>query len=301
MASLLAVEISLEDVFARFCDLLASFIEATAIEVTLRDRSEWVRLTFDASGTRRESGVTIPHDDPTVATVAFGRTQLEREPARFMMPLAVGKDIVGAVHARSDALAAYTEGDAAVIESLAPYMAVAIRQRWLQESVAHERFRAEHDSLTKLANRTLFGERLDHALTRSKRSGDRVAVIYLDLDGFKAINDAYGHEAGDAILRAAARRLRRVTREVDTVARMGGDEFAVLLEDVHEPEVVADVAKKLERSVATPITWNAQQLRVGVSVGIAMAPDDGTDARRLVKSADTRMYREKRARKLRIV
>jgi diguanylate cyclase (GGDEF)-like protein len=298
MSALLVSDLSLEDVFASFCELLGSFVGANAISVVLRDGDAWVRLSFDGERVKREAGVNLPYNDPTVATVAFGRTMIEVDPARFSMPLAVGDEIVGAVFIRADSLARFDDSDAALVESLAPYLAVAIRQRWLLESVARERFRAEHDELTNLPNRTLFTERLERALVRAHRSGGHVGVLYVDLDGFKPINDKYGHEAGDAVLRVVARRLRRAIRETDTAARLGGDEFGVVLEDVRDDEVAAEISDKAVTTISKPMRWEQQLLCVGASVGRSISPQDGTSAAALVRRADGRMYRGKRARRV---
>jgi diguanylate cyclase (GGDEF)-like protein len=295
MSALLVTDLSLEDVFASFCDLLGSFVGANAISVVLRDGDAWVRLSFDGEHVKREAGVNLPYNDPTVATVAFGRTMIEVDPARFSMPLAVGDENVGAVFIRADSLARFDDSDAALVESLAPYLAVAIRQRWLLESVARERFRAEHDELTNLPNRTLFTERLERALVRAHRSGGHVGVLYVDLDGFKPINDKFGHEAGDAVLRVVARRLRRAIRETDTAARLGGDEFGVVLEEVRDDAVAAEISNKAVTTISKPMRWEQHLLCVGASVGRSISPQDGTSAAALVRRADGRMYRSKRA------
>ena len=297
MSALLVTDVSLDDIFASFCDLLESTVGANAIEVVLRDGDAWVRLRFDGSRVKREAGVNLPYNDPTVATVAFGRTLLEERPASFSMPLPIGDEIVGAVFVRADALNHFDDADAGLIESLAPYMAVAIRQRWLHESVARERFRAEHDELTHLPNRALFAERLERGLVRAHRSGGHVGVLYIDLDGFKPINDKYGHDAGDAVLRMVARRLRRAIRETDTAARLGGDEFGVVLEDLRDDTIAAEIAEKAVNTIAKPMRWEKQLLHVGASVGRSISPLDGTSVAALMRRADARMFRNKRAQR----
>ena len=297
MSALLVTDLSLDEIFSSFCELLGSFVEADAIEVVLRDSDAWVRLRFDGERVKRETGTVLPYNDPTVATVAFGRTMLEVGPARFSMPLAVGDEIVGAVFIRALALSHFDDSDAGLIESLAPYLAVAIRQRWLMESVARERFRAEHDALTHLPNRSLFTERLERALVRAHRSGGHVGVLYIDLDGFKPINDRFGHDAGDAVLRTVARRLRRALRETDTAARLGGDEFGVVLEDLRDDAVGAEIAQKAAATIAKTMRWQGKTLHVGASIGRSMSPHDGDNAAALLRRADARMFRDKRSRR----
>ncbi len=153
---------------------------------------------------------------------------------------------------------------------------------------------ALHDALTDLPNRALFVEHLRHALQRQRRASGRLAVLFLDLDGFKAINDDWGHEAGDLVLRTTGERVRAWLRSSDVVARYGGDEFTVLLDGIRGAWQAADFARKLEQEVARPITMPVGECRVGVSIGIAVFPDDAADEAELLRLADQRMYQEKR-------
>jgi diguanylate cyclase (GGDEF)-like protein/PAS domain S-box-containing protein len=155
------------------------------------------------------------------------------------------------------------------------------------------RFVATHDGLTELPNRVMFGQRLDHALTRAQRHRCRLAVLFLDLDRFKLINDTLGHQYGDALLREVARRLRQCLRASDTVARLGGDEFVVLLEDVTEPLFVASVAQKMIAAVGEGYVLAGREYHVTASVGASTFPDDAADAPSLLKNADVAMYRAK--------
>jgi diguanylate cyclase (GGDEF)-like protein/PAS domain S-box-containing protein len=155
------------------------------------------------------------------------------------------------------------------------------------------RFVATHDALTGLPNRVMFAQRLEHALAQAQRHRRRLAVLFLDLDRFKVINDTLGHEFGDALLREAARRLSQSLRSSDTVARLGGDEFVVLLEDVPEPVYVATVAQKIIKSVAEGYVLAGREYHVTASVGASTFPDDAADAATLLKNADISMYRAK--------
>src|SRR5205823_9922511 len=134
----------------------------------------------------------------------------------------------------------------------------------LEEQLTHQAF---HDNLTGLPNRALFRDRLDQALARGKRSSELVAVLLVDLDGFKQVNDSLGHDAGDRLLREVAQRFKHTVRESDTVARFGGDEFALLLEYVSEPEVVA-LALRLLDGVAEPVVIAGRDVSLGASIGI---------------------------------
>jgi diguanylate cyclase (GGDEF)-like protein len=152
---------------------------------------------------------------------------------------------------------------------------------------------AQYDELTGLANRSLFQDRLARALAWARRHERLVAVMVLDLNGFKAVNDRLGHSAGDRLLNIVARRLSERLRETDTVARLGGDEFALLIENLAEPEHAALVAGKLLEAVAPPIRLDEQQVSVTASIGVALYPKDGRDPAELMREADRAMYRAK--------
>jgi diguanylate cyclase (GGDEF)-like protein/PAS domain S-box-containing protein len=159
----------------------------------------------------------------------------------------------------------------------------------LERELRHQAF---HDSLTGLANRALFADRVSHAVSRRARNGAGVAVVMLDLDDFKTINDSLGHSAGDALLLAAARRLRECIRASDTAARLGGDEFAILLEDVLDPEVVESRIELLMTSLSAPFDVAGTRIVVTASAGIAF--DQGVDGpEELLRNSDTAMYRAK--------
>jgi diguanylate cyclase (GGDEF)-like protein len=153
----------------------------------------------------------------------------------------------------------------------------------------------QHDVLTGLPNRRLFQDRLEHALVRARRNNQRVALLFIDLDHFKAINDRLGHDVGDAVLKAVASRLAAAVREVDTVARLGGDEFVILLDDPTHREHVAEIAEKLMEALKPEILFGDHALRVSVSIGISQYPDDGDTASGILANADRAMYRAKTA------
>ncbi|KAF7599050.1 MAG: hypothetical protein CGU29_09075 [Candidatus Dactylopiibacterium carminicum] len=154
-------------------------------------------------------------------------------------------------------------------------------------------FLAHHDPLTSLPNRTLFQDRLEQALARCERNGGRLALLFLDLDRFKTINDSLGHLAGDRLLQAVAERLRHCVRDTDTICRQGGDEFIIVLPDVLDSEVSARVAEKILRRLAEPFEIDGNALGTSFSIGIAVYPNDGRQASVLMKNADTAMYHAK--------
>ncbi len=156
---------------------------------------------------------------------------------------------------------------------------------------------ATHDPLTNLANRALFYQRLTEAMVHAEQESFSLAVMYVDLDDFKQVNDVHGHAAGDALLKAVAERLHGVMRRSDTVARLGGDEFALLFVGVQETSECPPLCAKVEEEVSRPLEFEGVQLLPACSIGYALYPRDGTTLESLLKKADCRMYEAKRARK----
>jgi len=154
-------------------------------------------------------------------------------------------------------------------------------------------FQALHDHLTHLPNRGLFKDRLEHSLSQAKRKGGLTGVLFIDLDRFKLVNDSYGHAEGDILLTNVAQRLRKCVRAGDTLARQGGDEFSVLLPDLHAPGDASIIAEKILESLKTPFMVKGQEFRISASIGIAMYPQHGNSADALLKNADIAMYEVK--------
>lgn len=159
------------------------------------------------------------------------------------------------------------------------------------------RHAAVHDPLTGLPNRVLFIDRLEHGLAQAKRQGWNLAVMFIDLDAFKQINDTHGHDAGDSVLKTVAARLTEAVRDDDTVSRHGGDEFLYLLTEVKDVQDLSAIAEKLIASIQTPCSLHVGGLTlhpsISASVGIAIFPKDGATADALIQSADKAMYRAK--------
>ncbi len=164
-----------------------------------------------------------------------------------------------------------------------------------QQKLAEENINrlAHYDTLTSLFNRAAFFERMNHALSLARRHGRALAVLFIDLDRFKDVNDAFGHVSGDEVLKIMAQRLADAIRASDTAARLGGDEFIVLAEDVTREVDVSEFAQRLLDALSEPFMLHGQECRLGASVGIAMCPHDGDDAATLLKKADIAMYRAK--------
>ena len=157
------------------------------------------------------------------------------------------------------------------------------------------RHMAQHDSLTNIPNRALFSDRLKQELARAKRQSGRFAMLFLDLDHFKPINDNFGHDVGDQVLQQVARRIQDGVRAADTVGRIGGDEFVVLLAQLGEGDVILDLAEKLQVVLRQPFLVAGHELVISCGIGVAVYPEDGDDAAALTKGADEAMYRAKEA------
>jgi diguanylate cyclase (GGDEF)-like protein len=166
-----------------------------------------------------------------------------------------------------------------------------IRER--KKIAAELDFLANHDALTGLPSLRLCKDRLEHSLAEARRKRQMSAVMFIDLDGFKAINDHHGHEFGDLVLKATADRIRAAIRETDTVARIGGDEFLVILSSLPETPIASRIADNLIRQIALPLRMGRTGVGVSASIGIALYPADGASAEELIRAADGAMYRIK--------
>ncbi len=174
-----------------------------------------------------------------------------------------------------------------------------MQSRLMRERDAQEKrflFLATHDGLTKLPNRILFYDRVKTAMARSKRNKKPFALFYLDLDGFKPVNDTYGHEAGDHVLVIAAERFRSALRESDLVARFGGDEFAVVAENIEDRNNAYEIGNKLIAAIQKPIRFEQHQIQVGTSIGVCFYPDHGDTVDELLSTADAAMYQAKKSK-----
>jgi two-component system cell cycle response regulator len=156
---------------------------------------------------------------------------------------------------------------------------------------------ALHDALTGLPNRRLLMDRLSSAISHARRNKRAMAVMYLDLDGFKLINDNLGHDAGDKLLGLVAVRLVALVRQEDTVARLGGDEFMIVLWDINHAEDVARLASKAIQAVSQPYAIQGREVRITASIGVGIYPSHGEDVQALMKNADLALYEAKRTGK----
>ena len=173
---------------------------------------------------------------------------------------------------------------------------------WVTEDVsqrkdmdARVRFLAHHDLLTGLPNRTLFQDRLQQALASAKRMQSRVALLFIDLDRFKYVNDSFGHRAGDILLQTVGARLRSCVRETDTVCRHAGDEYLIVLSALREPTEAAVVAEKILAIFDEVFQLESHEVQISASVGISVYPDDGQTMEDLIRNADAAMYHSKKS------
>lgn len=187
-------------------------------------------------------------------------------------------------------MTAVRDDEGKVIQYMSVFLDVTEQKR-AQERVE---YLAQYDQLTSLPNRALFMDRLQHSIDRANRSNNKVGLMFIDLDGFKNVNDTLGHQAGDELLKHVAHRLLKSVRSEDTVARLGGDEFTLILEELHDADGAVVVANKVLQSVSEVINLSGNEVKVGASIGISLYPDDAKDVENLIKTSDTAMYHSKK-------
>ena len=207
------------------------------------------------------------------------------------VPLKAGEKTFGVLVVQS-----YTSGrrfgekEKEVLTFVSQHIASTLERKRSEETIRHQ---AYHDALTKLPNRVLFRDRMTQALAHARRRKEMAAMLFLDLDRFKIINDTLGHAVGDKLLQGVAHRLRECLRKEDTVARLGGDEFMLLLGGVNQVEDAARIAEKVLNAIRPPFQIDSHELYINTSIGISLYPHDGEDAETLVKNADIALYRAK--------
>jgi two-component system cell cycle response regulator len=175
--------------------------------------------------------------------------------------------------------------------ALARSIQMAIERKSVEAQLAR---RANFDQLTGLVNRALFRDRLMHALALARRRGERAALLYIDLDGFKAINDTLGHAAGDEVLRLAAERFGGAVRESETIARLGGDEFTILIESLHDAAAAGKAAERILGALRAPLAVGDTEVSITASIGVAIFPDHADDGDALLHTADAAMFQAKK-------
>lgn len=236
----------------------------------------------------------------------------------IFIPLTIEERVIGILTVQAIARNAYTQLHRALLEALGPYVAIAIENSLihdrlaemhraimgekaeLERSATYSSHLANHDSLTGLPNRRLLFELLQKSFDIAARNGTKVGIIFIDLDDFKPVNDRFGHLAGDAVLVEIANRLQTSLRSSDTIARVGGDEFIVVLTNVRDTSVIGLARQKLAEATIRPIEMDEGVCSLGLSMGISIFPDDGTNVEELLGKADAGMYAEKASKKPKI-
>lgn len=206
------------------------------------------------------------------------------------MPLVSRSQVIGAFVLESEANATYSEHDIELLNFVSAQIATAVERKQLHAELVRS---ARHDELTGLPNRRFFNERVQHTLSTARREAPLSALLFVDINDFKHVNDAHGHDTGDKLLQEVARRLAATLRQDDSAYRLGGDEFVVLLPAIHRRQDAAAVAKKLRQQLEKPLHVNGAVLHPRASIGVAIYPDDGESLEPLLKRADESMYREK--------
>jgi len=247
---------------------------------------------------RRVWATTTPHWIPNVAQEASLRRRdfaLDAGLAHgFAFPILVGGEFYGVMEFFGRGTRPRDERVVEIAHTAGIQIGQFIARKQAETNL---QFFASHDPLTGLFNRGMFNQRLQQALAQAQRFERSLAILFIDLDGFKVVNDTLGHNAGDALLAEIGTRLRGTLREGDVIARMGGDEFVVLVEEFEDPAQVGEVAKKLLETVARPFLLQGQECQVTASIGIGAYPEDGKDAQALIRNADVAMYRAKESGK----
>jgi diguanylate cyclase (GGDEF)-like protein len=207
----------------------------------------------------------------------------------FAFPVRAGNQVLGILEFfHADVL----DPDATLLD-IAESIGTQIGQHIVRRRAETEKHRAMHDVVTGLPTRLLFMERLEHAVVQAQRHQRLLAVMFIDLDRFKLVNDTLGHEAGDALLKEVSRRLKLSLRQGDTVARLGGDEFVMLLEDIANQRDIVLIGQKLIAELGAPFSIGLDTMTVTASIGVSTYPADATDSATLLRHADAAMYRAK--------
>lgn len=220
------------------------------------------------------------------------------------LPLKIGTKVLGVMNAALKRAHTFTENEIRALEFLGDQASIAIQNAKLYEQAQQEisdRIRAEkaikhlanHDALTGLPNRRLFNERINLEIAHAQRNKQKIGIMLFDLDHLKKVNDSYGHNVGDLLLQAVAQRLLGLLRKSDTVARMGGDEFLLILPEMHLPQDAIQTAERILTALSTPFHLEGYEVNLTTSIGISFFPDDGDDVNTLVKNADIAMYKAK--------
>lgn len=246
--------------------------------------------TSDAQLNAATLSAQVIHSGKPLQLSSAHPTQTETPYSWLGVPLRSHRGVIGALLVQSSSATRYSESDQELLQFVSTQVATAIER---QQMLSRLQYMAQYDQLTQLPNRALLRDRLQTALARARREDSQVALLFLDLDKFKQVNDTLGHAAGDLLLQGVAERIQLCLREVDTVARLAGDEFVVLLEDFHSADHASGVAEKIRQSLNHPFELSGQRQTILPSIGIALYPQHAEDEQQLLQQADNAMYRAK--------
>jgi diguanylate cyclase (GGDEF)-like protein/PAS domain S-box-containing protein len=256
----------------------------TGVEVTLCDECDL------PGALHAEAPVIVPGDPAGRCARTAGRTWGCASRASVSVPIRGEGGPFAVLTMLKTGEAGFSNDQAEYVQTVGNIVSSAVQRHQAEARLAHL---AQYDSITGLANRNLLRDRLDQAIALAARDGRQVAVLFADLDRFKLVNDTYGHQLGDELLAEVGARLRALVRASDTVARVSGDEFVVVLPDVEQADAAATVAQKVLATLAAPFLLGGHEVSANASVGVALYPADGADAESLLKSADAALYRAK--------
>lgn len=290
---------ALDVVFRRIHRIVGGLLPAAGFFVALYDEGK-DELTFPYCAGESGQAPAPQKPDPSTLCAEVIRTgqPLLAAPdageglSGLGVPLHAKKGVIGAlVVQRPRAERPYTKKDTELLQFVSAQISPAIERKQMEAWLQHI---AQHDPLTDLPNRELFHDRLQTALLLAERNQTQLALLYLDLDKFKQVNDTLGHPVGDLLLQEAARRLRQCVRDSDTVGRVGGDEFMVLLNGIPLREHALPIAEKIRVALGHPYALAGHSLQISPSIGIALFPEHGDDYKQLIRYADEAMYDAKK-------
>jgi len=314
----LTMNLSLDSVLEAILESAMELISADDTHVFLYDHGVLSFASALFEGRQQKKPFMNPRQDGLTYHVAREGTKrvvndFTKDPLFFglpwegsiiSLPLKVGQKVLGVMNVALKRPHEFSEGEIRVLEFLGDQAAIAIQNAKLYEQAQQEiadRKKAEkaiqhlanHDALTGLPNRRLFNERINLEIARSQRNKLRFSVMLFDLDQLKVVNDSYGHDIGDMLLQAVAQRLLGLLRKSDTIARMGGDEFLLILPEMKRIEDAILTAERILSALSTPFNLETYQINITTSIGISFFPDDGNDVDELIKKADLSMYKAK--------
>jgi diguanylate cyclase (GGDEF)-like protein/PAS domain S-box-containing protein len=290
------------ELFARLHLIVGNLLPVGQFIVALRDEANGV-LSFpystdgkaespDALDVEKLCATIVTKNRAIVSTDEEWATDTERAGYVWIgVPFHSQRGVMGAlvIRNRTDEMR-YTDKDKELLQFISTHIATAAQRKQADIRLQHL---ALHDVLTGLPNRELFYDRLTIALARAQRNRVRMALLYIDLNGFKQVNDQYGHATGDVLLREASQRLKDCVREADTVSRFGGDEFVVVLDCIQAPSDASRVAETIRAALKQDFEVGGHELHISPSIGVAIHPEHGLDADALMRHADAAMYEDK--------